>query len=228
MANIFVRITDIISANINEMIDRVEDPELMIKQIIREMEENIRKARDGVLEAITSEKQLEKELNHHRKQVDEWKLKAETALRSGKEELARKALIRKKEHEKIVKDLEISWEAAHQTSKSLKAQLKTLENKLDEAKRKRTTLAARQRAAEAREYMGSTINYIQKGMRADEKFDRMEDKVLEIEARAEAVKELYDQEDDLEKEFDELEIDTDVESEFAELKKQIEKEKSSL
>jgi phage shock protein A len=68
MANLFKRISDLISANINDLIDRVEDPERMIKQIIREMEESITMAKEGVIQAIASEKQLQKELEHHRHQ----------------------------------------------------------------------------------------------------------------------------------------------------------------
>ncbi len=62
MTNIFKRINDVLSANINDLIDRVEDPERMVKQIIREMEDNILRAREGVVDAIASEKKLQKEL----------------------------------------------------------------------------------------------------------------------------------------------------------------------
>src|SRR3990172_767327 len=120
MGSIFVRITDVITANINEMIDKVEDPSRMIKQIISEMEENIQKAKNGVLDAITSEKQLAKELESQRQKASAWKEKAEDSLRAGNENLARESLKRKKDHELIAKDLEISWEAAKATSDALK------------------------------------------------------------------------------------------------------------
>lgn len=221
MANFFLRISDVITANINDMIDRVEDPERMIRQIIREMEDNIRRAREGVLDAMTNEKQLAKELDWHRRQSEEWRAKAEKALRTGKEELARKALGRKKEHDRIVADTEGAWEAARNTSTNLKTQLKKLENKLDEARRKRASLAARQRAAEARQYMSSTERYFDRGVIAQDKFERMEEKVVEIEARTEAMLELDDEKSELEKEFDDLEVETDVELEFEELKKKV-------
>jgi phage shock protein A len=221
MTNIFVRITDIISANINDMIDRVEDPERMIKQIIREMEENIRRAKDGVIDAIASEKQLAKELEFHQKQAHEWGVKAEGALKADKEDLARKALARRKEHDNIAKDMEAAHDAARKTSENLKSQLRALENRLDEAKRKQSTLKARQRAAQARQDMGKTINLFQRGLDAQDKFARMEDRVLEIEARSEAIAELDDEKSDLEKEFDKLEIETDVEIELEELKKKM-------
>jgi phage shock protein A len=221
MANFFLRITDVITANLNEMIDRVEDPERMIKQIILEMEYNIRKAREGVLDAMTSEKQLAKELEHHRKQVDEWLLKAEKAMRADKNDLAKKALARKQEHERIVVSLETAWESARNTSDNLKTQLRKLEDKLKEARRKRSTLTARQRVAEARQHMGTTIRCFEKGLDTSDKFARMEERVVEIEARTEAMMELDDDTSELEKEFEEMEIETDVDAEFEELRKKI-------
>jgi PspA/IM30 family. len=69
MSDLFKRINDVISANINDLIDRVEDPERMIKQIIREMEDNISKAKEGVVLAITSEKQLTKRTGNQSKTI---------------------------------------------------------------------------------------------------------------------------------------------------------------
>ena len=74
MANLFKRISDVIAANLNDLVDRVEDPERMIKQLIREMEENISSAREGVIDAVASEKQLAKELDSQRRQAGEWHL----------------------------------------------------------------------------------------------------------------------------------------------------------
>ena len=96
MPNIFKRISDILAANLNDLIDRVEDPERMVKQIIREMEDNIRIAEEGVIDAMASEKQLQKDLEHHRHQAATWRQRAEEALRADQEDLARAALTRKK------------------------------------------------------------------------------------------------------------------------------------
>ncbi|MDM8546520.1 PspA/IM30 family protein [Candidatus Venteria ishoeyi] len=221
--SIFQRMNDIINASINDLLDRVEDPERMIKQIIREMEDNIAQAKEGVIDAIASEKQLEKELERHRKQADSWHDKARQALANDKEELARSALAQKKEIDRIIENLEPSWESAAQTSQRLKKQLKALEQRLDEAKRKRTTLQARQRAAQARTQMSQTMDTFQNGLDAQHKFDRMEDKVSEMEARSEAIDELEDDNTPLEKEFLEMEIDQDIEAELAAMKKDLDK-----
>jgi len=221
MASIFKRISDVLSANLNDLIDRVEDPERMIKQIIREMEENISKAKAGVIEAIASEKQLQKDLEQHRRQSAEWQQKAEEALQVNKEELARAALIRKKEHDNIIKALEPSWEAAKNTSERLKTQLHALEAKLEEARRKRSTLVARQRAAEARQHMDKTLANFQAGINAQANFARMEDKVAEMEARVEAAAELHGDASQLEKDFLAMEVEQEVENELAALKRKV-------
>ena len=221
MANMFKRISDVISANLNDLIDRVEDPERMIKQIIREMEENISKAKEGVIEAIASEKQLQKDLEQHRRQSSEWQKKAEEALQVDKEELARAALMRKKEHDNIIKALEPSWEAAKNTSERLKIQLHALEAKLEEARRKRSTLVARQRAAEARQHMDKTLANFQAGLDAQANFARMEDKVTEMEARVEAAAELHSDASQLEKDFLAMEVEQEVDNELAALKRKV-------
>ncbi len=218
MSSIFKRINDVINANINDLIDRVEDPERMVKQVIREMEENIRRAKDGVIDAVASEKKLAKEVTEHRNLSKEWHAKAETALKDGNEELARAALVRKHEHDNILKSVEPAWEAAVSTSASLKSQLRALEAKLDEAKRKKSSLAARQRAAEARQHMERTNTAFETGLEAHSKFSRMEDRVADIEAHTEAMMEVNSVADALEREFNNMEVDVEVDAELEALK----------
>jgi phage shock protein A len=221
MPSIFKRISDVISANINDLIDRVEDPERMVKQIIREMEAHIRTAKEGVLDAIASEKMLHKDLEHHRGQSASWSSKAESALCAGKEDLARAALTHKKEHDHILSTLEPAWETARNTSTRLKEQLRALEAKLEETRRRRSTLVARQRAAEARHQMDRTLEHLQSGLDAHTNFGRMEDRVAEMEARTEAMSELHDDASSLERNFRDLAIETEVEDELAALKKKL-------
>ncbi len=225
MANIFKRINNVISANINNLVDRVEDPERMIIQIIREMENNINRAKEGVIDAIASEKQLAGEMEYHSQCSKKWHTKAEAALREKNEDLAREALALKKDHEKIADEIEILWKAANDTSKSLKAQLRTLENKLADARRKRSVLVARKRAAEARESMHNiTRNNFQKDQDVRDKFIRMEDRVLDIETRTQAIAELNDPDAELDMKILKLEADTEVESELEALKAKVDNE----
>ncbi len=224
MANLFSRISDVITANISDLIDRVEDPEKMIKQIIREMEENIGLAKEGVVDAIASEKTLQQNVDQHRREAKTWQQNARNALKDGKEDLARQALVRKNEHDTILKSLEPALESAQGTSASLKAQLKALDAKLDEAKRKRGALVARQRAAEAMHSMSKLDARFKDGLDAGAKFGRMEEKVAEMEARTQAVTEVYSDADNIEQEFLDIQVQTEVDAEMAALKRELDED----
>ncbi|CDI00793.1 MAG: PspA/IM30 family protein [Candidatus Competibacter denitrificans] len=221
MANLFKRISDVITANLNDLVDRVEDPERLIKQLIREMEENINSAREGVIDAVASEKQLAKELESQRRQAEEWHGRARRAVESGNEALAREALMRKKDHDHIVANLEMSWESARRTSERLKTQLRALEMKLEEARLKKGSLVARQRAAQAREQMDYVRDRFQTGLDLNNSFGRMADKVSEMESVMEAREELYGEYSQIEREFLKMETHTEVELELAALKQQV-------
>jgi phage shock protein A len=221
MPSLFKRISDVIAANLNDLVDRVEDPERMIKQLIREMEENIASAKESVIDAMASEKQLAKELDSQRRQAEDWHKRARQALEAGNETLAREALARKKEHDQIVRNLEDSWQSAKRTSERLKTQLRALENKLDEARLKKGSLVARKRAAQAREQMGQVRDHLKVGLDTEASFGRMEDKIGEMEARLEAREELEGGYSEIEREFLKMEIDSEVEAELAALKKDL-------
>ena len=224
MANLFKRINDVITANISDLVDRVEDPEKMIKQIIREMEENIARAKEGVVSAIASEKTLQQQVDKHRREAENWQENARTALKDSNEELARQALVRKNGHDTILKSLEPALESAQGASASLKAQLKALEAKLDEAKRKRGALVARQHAAEAMHSMTKMDASFKEGLDAQGDFIRMEEKVAGMEARTQAVTEVYTDADSVKQEFLDMEVQTEVEAELAALKQELDED----
>ena len=222
MSNIFSRINDVINANINDLIDKVEDPERMIKQIIREMEENLRHSKEGVITALASEKRLFREVEQHQTKCEQWQQKAEIAIKNNNEELARAALAQKKEHEQILHRMEPMWRAAARTSSDLKHQLKQLEDKLADAKLKRGSLIARQRAAQTQVHMINTGIDFDTHLLAQDNFNRMEDKVLDMEARAQARSELEGQQSIQEEIYIEMEIEAEINSEMDELKKKYE------
>jgi len=222
MTNIFKRINDVINANINDLIDKVEDPERMIKQIIREMEENIRYSKEGVITAIASEKRLFREVEQHREKYEQWQSKAEVAIKNNNDELARAALGQKKEHEKIINRVEPMWQAAARTSTDLKHQLRQLEDKLTDARRKQGSLVARQKAAQTQEYMVNTGIDFDSHLIAQDNFNRMEDKVMAMEARAQARSELESHNGIQEEIYMEMEIEAEINSEMDELKRKFE------
>ena len=218
--SLFTRVSDIINANVSDMLDRAEDPEKMIKMLIFEMEEQIGLARDGVAKAIAGEKKLEVNLAKNRSQAEDWHKKAETAIQLGDDDLARTCLARKKEHERIADSLQPQWERARQTSDSLKSDLRRLEERLDEAIRRRDGLVARQMAAEAQKEVQSIAPSFDRANRSFAKFDRMERRVEDMEAEAAAVSELSAMTDDPQREVDMKLQDAAVELELAVMKKQ--------
>lgn len=223
MINFIQRINNIISANINDLIDHAEEPEIMLNHIIREMEENIRFIKQNVIHAIAGEKRLGRESEYHSRQSEYLLKKAEIALKADNEKLARAALTRKKEHDKIVQELEEAWKSAKISSRKLKDQLHLMEHKLEKARIRCSSLTARKRAAETRQQMGITLSRFQKSLCTEGKFSRIEDKILEIETCTEAIEELNKDSYDMERELEKLEADTEVENELEALKDRISK-----
>lgn len=215
----FSRVSDIINANVSDMLDRAEDPEKMIKMLIFEMEEQIGMARDGVAKAIAGEKKLESNLAKNRSESEVWQAKAESAIKANDEDLARKCLSRKKEHDRIADSIQPQWERARQTSDSLKSDLRRLEEKLSESIRRRDSLVARQMAAEAQREVQSIAPSMNQVQQSFDKFDRMERRVEDIEAEAAAFSELADLSGELDREVEQKSRDAEVELELAALKK---------
>jgi len=164
----------------------------MLKQAIREMEVSIEDSKRSVAKAMASEKMLGKELLENHRQADEWQRRAEQAVESGNDDLARKALARKQEHEKVAAALVDQHTASQEAVVALRRQLEAMQAKLADAKRRLSTLVVRKKAADmrARVQMGTadaTLN-----TDAFAKFDRLREKVEMAEAEAEALRELSD------------------------------------
>ena len=217
---IFQRISDIVTANFNEMVEKYEDPEKMLRQAVREMEDAIRSAKPDVAKAMASEKTIAKELASNEAQCDLWAKRAETAVGAGDDELARKALTRKREYEKIVAALKDQHEAATEASQTLRRQLEAMQSKQKEAERRLGTLVARKKAAEVRTKMAESQAALGANLDRDafDKFDRMSKKVEMAEAEAEAMSELARSGRDIDQPEDLSGEDLDIEAELAALK----------
>ena len=190
---LFQRISDIITANLNEMTESWEDPEKMLRQAIREMEQSIQEVTQETAKVMANQKLLAKELANNQRQMADWQSKAETAVKSGDDDLARKALSRKREHQKLVVALQDQWNSTEEASRTLKNQLEGMKSKLAEAKRSLATLSARQRAADFRKKMHSTPGVLDAPLDDDNafaKFDRLRARVEQAEAEADALAEL--------------------------------------
>jgi phage shock protein A len=225
---IFKRISDIISANFNDMVEGYEDPEKMLRQAIREMEEAINTAKPEVAKAMASEKTIAKELASNQAQVTVWTHRAETAVEAGDDDLARKAITRKKEYEKIAAALCDQHEATAEASQTLRRQLEAMQAKLKDAQRRLGTLTARQKAAEVRAKVAQSQAGLTPELDQDafNKFDRLARKVEMAEAEAEAFAELARSERNAERAveaLDSTEEISDTEAELLELKKRMKK-----
>jgi phage shock protein A len=194
--NIFKRISDVITTNISDLLDRVEDPERMIKQVIREMEDNVAHAWEDIIEVSVSEKRLHDDLQDHARQSREWLHRVEEALQAGRKDIARTAVRHKKEHDDMIQTFEPAWEAAKKTAERLKTQLLAVQAKLGEAKHIQTVLVARQRAAQAQQAMEGTLAKLHGfsssaiSPRVHNTFSQAVDKIKIIETRAKVIAEM--------------------------------------
>jgi len=221
---IFSRISDIISANLNDMVEGMEDPEKMLRQAVREMETTIDQAKESTARTMAGQTMVKKELEKNRHEAKLWAGRAETAVADGNDDLARKAIARKQEHEKLVVALEDEIAEADQTIQRLRHQLSGMQAKLAEAKRRLTTLSARKRVADLRAKVTAVSEGTSVNNNAFAKFDRMRERVEMAEAQADAMRELGCERGakvDPMLESEQEAATAEVEAELAELKKKV-------
>jgi phage shock protein A len=216
---IFSRIADIFKANVNDALDRAEDPEKMLKQMVLEMEESVNKATLAVAQAIANEKSLERKIAKAQEQSRDWEQKALQALQAGREDLARAALEKKAIADRNVADLQPVFEQAKATTAKLRQQLDQLKAKLDEARSRQSTLIARSQAAKAQKQIAQAFSGV--GSDAFSKFDKFEGKIEQLEAEATAFEQLAGESTSLEQEFKMLGSSSTVEAELNKLKAQL-------
>ncbi|MBD2345673.1 PspA/IM30 family protein [Anabaena subtropica] len=212
---LFDRIKRVVSANLNDLVNKAEDPEKMLEQAILEMQEDLVQLRQGVAQAIAAQKRTEKQYTDAQNEINKWQRNAQLALQKGDENLARQALERKKTYNETSTALKASLDQQSTQVETLKRNLIQLESKLSEAKTKKEMLKARITTAKAQEQLEGMV----RGMNTSSAmaaFERMEEKVLMQEARAQSAAELAGA--DLETQFARLESSSDVDDELAALK----------
>ena len=203
---LFARLKTLLSSNVNDMISKAEKPEKMLNQLILEMQEQLLESKKSVAMAIADEKKLERELANQEAQAHEWEKKAMLAVRAGKDDLAKEALLRKQEYDNAVAEYRKQWEDQKTSVEKLKESLRELQNKIEEAQRKKNLLIARAKRAEAQQRIQNTMSSVSGNRSAFDAFDRMAQKVDQMEAQAEAAKEIEDMgSNNLERRFAELE-----------------------
>jgi len=186
---LFSRLGTLIRSNINELINKAEDPEKMLNQVLVDMKQQLIEAKKQVAVAIADEKRIKKQWEQEALKASEWEKKAMLAIRAGDDTLARAALARKADHDEVANQLKDQWEAQKTSVENLKGALRGLDNKIEEAKRKRNLLVSRQKRAEAQRTINETLSSIN-STSAFDTFDRMSDRVTQLEAEAEASQEI--------------------------------------
>lgn len=208
--SIFSKFSTVIKSNINDLISRAENPEKMLNQIILDMRDQLAKAKREVAAAIADERKLRGQLEDEVKQTREWEHRAMLAVKQNRDDLAKQALVRQQEHAERVAMLEGTWRAQADETEKLKGSLRQLNDKIEEAKRKRNLLIAKQKRAQAQKRIHETMSGLS-DTSAFEAFNRMAEKIEEEERRSVAQAEVTEalQGDTLETEFLRLEAGGD-------------------
>jgi phage shock protein A len=215
---LFSRFTDIVNANLNNMLDKAEHPEKMIRLIIGEMEETLVEVRSTAAKNIAEQKTLTRKVKAAQDGVAHWHSKAELALSKSREDLAKSALAQKHKCQAELTELDVENALLTDLLSAIQEDAQRLQDKLNEAKRRQEALLLRQESAEVRLKVRETavIHNINDAMA---KFERYQQKIDRLEAQVES----YDltQNKDLSTQISELEQDDSIEAELAEMKKKV-------
>ena len=213
---IFSRIGDVVKSNINDLIDRAEDPEKMVKQIILDLQKEVSNT-TALGKAKASERIAKRQYDDAVKTSADWEMKAKAALNAGEVDLAKKALSNKVKADESVKQYQQMYEQIAAQTAQLQEQVETLKSKLDEAKSRQAMLIARSQMAKTQKNLAQSVGGLDSSSAMD-KFNRMEEKVTRQEAEAEAFAEIAGSSSTQdEKTFAELQHDMDVDAELQRL-----------
>lgn len=215
---LFDRVSRVVRSNLNAAVSSAEDPAKVLDQAIIDMQEDLIQMRQAVAGAIASQKRVQQQYEKANSEANTWQQRAQLALQKGDEELARQALVRKKTNAETAVSLKTQLDQQAQGVEQLKRNLIALESKISEAKTKKDMLKARASAAKANEQLQSTMGRMSTSS-AMGAFERMEEKIMQLEARSEAAAELAGS--DLESQFAALEAGGDVDSELMAMKAQL-------
>ncbi|NJN15584.1 MAG: phage shock protein A [Oscillochloris sp.] len=216
--SILGRIKDLVSANVNSMLDKAEDPEKMANEYLRQLTNELYEARTGVAAAMADETKLEQRRVAYQAEADQWQGKAEAALRAADEDLAKAALSRKVQAQKLADQYRQQETAQEEQVNALQDALVNLETRIAEVKAKKELIIAKKNRAATQEALQRTASSIGR-LSAIDKLDQLEEKVDDRLAQADAMAKL--EQGSLETRFRDLEKDQEVDSELAELKRKM-------
>ncbi len=215
---IFTRFSDIVNSNINAMLDKAEDPEKIVRLMIQEMEDTLVEVRSAAARSIADKKDLNRKLTALEREQSEWDTKAELAMRKGREDLARAALVEKSRTSTASDAIRADYAAVDEGLGKLNDDIARLEAKLQDAKARQKSLLARHKTANSRLAARKKIHdyKIDDAMVRFEQYTR---RIDDVEGRIEA----YDLglPKDLTHEFADLEAEDSVKKELDELKRRV-------
>jgi phage shock protein A len=216
---IFDRLSSVLRSNLNDLISRAENPEKMLNQLILDMKGQLAKAKQQVASSIADEKKLQADAEALRKQAEDWERRAMLAVQEGRDDLAKQALVRYNEHLQGAQQLHETWLKHKAETENLKASLRQLNDKIEEAKRKKNILVARAKRAEAQQRIQETMSGLS-DKSAFESFERMAEKIEQSERKALAAAEINEDisGDLLAKQFESLEYKGNADQQLLELK----------
>lgn len=219
---IFNKLSTLIRSNLNDLIARAENPEKMLNQIILDMRDQLTKAKQEVAVAIADERKLKAQAEEEAKQSQDWERRAMLAVKEGRDDLAKQALQRQQEYGERAQQLYDTWQRQAGETDRLKESLRQLNAKIEEARRKKNLLVAKQKRAEAQKRIHETMTGLSDSSAFDA-FDRMAQRIEQNErlalASAEVTEELGS--DHLETEFKRLEIGDDADARLIEMKRKM-------
>lgn len=221
---IFKRLRDLTMASVNDLLDKAEDPVKMLNQFLRDMEEDIVEAESAVAKQIAIEKKFQQQYLEAEEMVAKRGEQAMKALEQGNEDLARRALQDKKEQQSRYDELKRQYDLAKMNADKLRDQLAEMKDEFTKMKNKRELLVARAEAAKAQKQINQAISGfgVDNGAKG---FSRMEEKVLQLEAEAQASGEVVAKNRSLDDEFKELDKNDGVDDELAALKAKLAEKK---
>ncbi len=212
---IFTRFRDIVSANMNSMLERAEDPEKMIKLMIHEMEDTLIELKSSCAGVIAGRKKLERKAEEITDKKNLWADRAELAVSKGRDDLAREALTEKKRYSQVAESLDNEINEHSGLIEQYKEDIVELENKLNNAKEKKRILIQRHKRANGKKRAQEEIR---RSNSSDTmvRFDKLESRIEQMEAEADLVN--IKRKPTLEEHFEDLATDEEIENELAKMK----------
>jgi len=215
---IFTRFSDIVNSNINAILDKAEDPEKIVRLMIQEMEDTLVEVRSAAARSIADKKDLNRKLESIDRELEDWADKAELAIRKGRDDLAKAALVEKSRVKAAADAIRHDYAAVDDGLAKLNDDIARLESKLADAKQRQKALLARHKTAHSRLAARRKI-HDEKIDDAMVRFEQYTRRIDDVEGRVEA----YDLglPKDLNHEFASLEAEESVQEEFDELKRRV-------